>query len=464
MKLSASLDVVRFQFPSRLLWCCLWAVAITSTASLPAIAQPPATEEKPQQKEDEEEGMRRFWRRFGGGSASIYQRSHRTVRESFVGIGRDAAQSTVRILVDGVPAALGTIVDANGLILTKGSELRGSDDITCELYDNRRLPATQVGDNDDYDFALLRVDATNLKPAPWYTSELPVGSWLVTVGLKDLPVSIGVVSTAPRRILKSRALIGVRLGPNPQDPAGGAVVGMVFPNGGADRAGLKINDVIIQADDRDITTPEDLIAHVSGLLPGDRVKLRVKRNMEEKVLTAELMEEQAFSQSRVETQNSLGGPISRRRSGFPRVIQHDSVLRPEQCGGPLINLDGKVVGINIARGGRVASYAIPSHEVLQVIPTLVEKMDTYREHLLKQKLADLQQSVDKVKQVLKKFEDRLAEAIEERDEVDPEKKDELVEKTKRVDVLKLRVTEAKDRVKKLTRELDQLREQPVTKK
>ena len=32
---------------------------------------------------------------------------------------------------------------------------------------------------------------------------------------------------------------------------------------------------------------------------------------------------------------------------------------PADCGGPLVNLDGKVVGMNIARAGRTESYAIP---------------------------------------------------------------------------------------------------------
>ena len=39
---------------------------------------------------------------------------------------------------------------------------------------------------------------------------------------------------------------------------------------------------------------------------------------------------------------------------------------PNECGGPLVSLDGKVVGINIARGGRVDSYAMPAAETFEV--------------------------------------------------------------------------------------------------
>jgi serine protease Do len=61
--------------------------------------------------------------------------------------------------------------------------------------------------------------------------------------------------------------------------------------------------------------------------------------------------------------NLLGGPLSDRRTDFASALQHDSVLLPSQCGGPLVGLDGKVAGINVARAGRVESYAIPAATV-----------------------------------------------------------------------------------------------------
>ena len=44
-----------------------------------------------------------------------------------------------------------------------------------------------------------------------------------------------------------------------------------------------------------------------------------------------------------------GGPFSERRWGFPLVLPHDTPLRPKDCGGPLVDTDGQVGGINIAR-------------------------------------------------------------------------------------------------------------------
>ncbi|MEX2027294.1 MAG: S1C family serine protease, partial [Pirellulaceae bacterium] len=53
------------------------------------------------------------------------------------------------------------------------------------------------------------------------------------------------------------------------------------------------------------------------------------------------------------------------------AIQHDTVLKPSECGGPIVDLSGKVVGINIARGGRVESYALPATLVRSLLPDLM---------------------------------------------------------------------------------------------
>jgi len=74
--------------------------------------------------------------------------------------------------------------------------------------------------------------------------------------------------------------------------------------------------------------------------------------------------------SRADFQNNMGSKLSDKRTGFPNILQHDSVLKPSDCGGPLVELDGKAVGINIARAGRVESYAIPSDTVLALLPDL----------------------------------------------------------------------------------------------
>lgn len=60
---------------------------------------------------------------------------------------------------------------------------------------------------------------------------------------------------------------------------------------------------------------------------------------------------------------------SGRCDGFGKVIPRDADLKPAICGGPLFDMDGNFVGLNIARNSRVRSYAIPP----AIVRKLVEK-------------------------------------------------------------------------------------------
>ncbi len=57
------------------------------------------------------------------------------------------------------------------------------------------------------------------------------------------------------------------------------------------------------------------------------------------------------------------------------ALPHDAFVRPSDCGGPLVDTNGKVVGINIARALRVTSYAIPADTVQEVVRELRAKED-----------------------------------------------------------------------------------------
>ena len=53
------------------------------------------------------------------------------------------------------------------------------------------------------------------------------------------------------------------------------------------------------------------------------------------------------------------------------MIQHDTVLDPGECGGPIIDTSGRAIGINIARAGRVVSYALPSSLVIPAVESML---------------------------------------------------------------------------------------------
>jgi serine protease Do len=301
------------------------------------------------------------------GSAS--DRQHKTVLSAFREIVTEPTKSTAQIYCDGYRAALGTIVRSDGYIVTKASELKGK--IECQLStSSKKYEAQEVARDSATDLAILKINAQDLPAIQWISGAVPpVGSWLATPGVNSTPVAIGVLSVAARQISPPQAALGIRL--DTTDDL--ARIAAVEDGMAADRAGLKAGDVIRQVNGKEIKGAGQLKQTITSYQPGDKVTLVIERQGKEQTAYATLGNmAQLTHGDRAEFQNSLGGALSERRAGFPLAIQHDSVLKPADCGGPLVDLDGKAVGLNIARAGRVESYALPASIVRETIDRLLQ--------------------------------------------------------------------------------------------
>jgi serine protease Do len=293
-------------------------------------------------------------------------KNHTMVKAPFREVVAQSSRGTVEVYCKDRRVALGTVVTADGYILTKASELAG--DIVCKFRGEKSYSAKLIGIHDNTDLALLKIDASGLTPVRWSREKSPaVGSFLATAGASGDPLAIGVVSVGPRAIAAASGVLGIAVGQSDE----GALVEQVLDGTSAARAGIQVNDIITRVNDRSVTSRESLIETVGGFRPGDRVRLQILRG--EEVLDISTTLGNRAHGSRRDFQNRLGGDLSERRGGFPQAIQHDTVLKPRDCGGPLVDLDGRVVGVNIARAERVASYAIPTPLVLEVIDELMPR-------------------------------------------------------------------------------------------
>lgn len=327
-------------------------------------------------------------------------------RRLFRPVIADAREATVQIRCGGKRVAYGSVVGPDGWVLTKASQLRGA--VTVRLPGGDAYPARIVGVDRDYDLAMLKIEAAGLstldlqpgvgagsamlvraereKPdtqdagddsttteqeSPGtvaVASILQAGNWVATVGYGRDPVAIGVVSVLPREIDRRRGLLGIRMAVDEEqaegEPSGGVRIDRVFDETGASRAGLEAGDTILSIDGDAVSTNSDVAEAIRAHYPGDEVVLAIRRGGERLELRAVLTGEvRDFGISRSQYQNSLGGKLSNRRFGFPVAMQHDTVLAPEDCGGPIVDIDGRVVGFNIARAGRTETYALPTEAV-----------------------------------------------------------------------------------------------------
>jgi serine protease Do len=271
--------------------------------------------------------------------------------------------SIVSLSVDGRPAAFGTVMDSSGLVLTKASEVK-SGKLSGRLPNAQVVTAELLGTDEEQDLALVRVHSPELKPIAWASGDVKIGQWAVTPGMSKEPVAVGIVSALPRRILPQRALIGVQFDVRAPEP----VIEQLLPGMGAEKAGIKPGDIIVAVNGTSVTNREQVSGILRELREGQTVKLGVRRAAEILEKNVQMMAQPSEqparrASGRQQRASSITGAVSRRAEGFAEVIEHDTVLQPSLCGGPLVNLEGLAVGINIARAGRVTSYALSARLV-----------------------------------------------------------------------------------------------------
>ncbi|MFI4873702.1 MAG: S1C family serine protease [Blastopirellula sp. JB062] len=307
----------------------------------------------------------------------VNERSNVRVMAAFREVVAKPHDSTIELLIEKERIALGGIVDAQGWVITKASQVLAQpnlDKLVCRLSNGDTYAAEIAAQDGKFDVALVKIEATGLNPIEMADTEPVVGSLLATTSPKDEPLAIGVMSSAARTIQSEFGVLGIRL-PGSGEDASEARVMQVFSKSAADKSGLVVGDLIRSVNDITISSANHLQRAIRGYQPGDVVRLTIARGDGEVDVLCTLGNrftgtDGPEGMARHEFQNHLGGPLSSRRSGFPTAFQHDTFLRPEDCGGPVVNLDGKVVGLNIARAGRVASYAIPASILSEVVQRL----------------------------------------------------------------------------------------------
>ena len=339
----------RFQIVGLLVCLALWACGEVLAGAEAAVQSPPR-----------ERGR---WRR-----GLPNGKNEPAVRLAFQEVLERASAATVRVLADGEEVALGAVVESNGYLVSKASVLHGKTRILCRFKDGTERETRIVAENGTQDLVLLRVEATNLPALSWREGDLPPGSLVATTAPGNQPVAIGVTSAA-RRVhgrpepQKARGWLGIELKAGPS----GVVVENVVAGSPAAKADVHPGDEIRQIDGAVMTSVDQVVATVGARPSGRTIKLIVHRKDEKVEIVATLAKPQPV---RAPQDAWGGGPFSERRSGFPQVLPHDTPLRPKDCGGPLVDTEGRAVGINIARALRVTTYALPASIVRETVTAL----------------------------------------------------------------------------------------------
>ena len=292
---------------------------------------------------------------------------------AFAPVAAAAKKSIVRITCDGEDCALGVILDADGLILTKANDLHGT--LRVRLADDSLHDAKQVATHRPHDLALLKIDAHKLQPIAFAPSkQTAAGTWVVAPLPSGAVAGFGVVSVLACRCPLYKGPVddpgnSPYLGVALEGVEGGVRVTSIVPGTPAEKVGLMAGDVIHGVGGTEITGYDDFVAALAKYRPGNSVELKTRRAETEAIVSV-ILESRPLGSFRGEMQNRMGSELSSRRTGFSTILQHDAVIRPSDCGGPLVDLDGHVLGLNICRAGRTESWALPTEAINAVLPEL----------------------------------------------------------------------------------------------
>lgn len=299
--------------------------------------------------------------------SSLPLRDLDTIKQAFAQVVAGVRGCVVLVRSGQNDVAWGTIVGPDGWIVTKADELEPP--ITCRLPDGRELPAEIIGISPQHDVAMLKIDARDLPEIVWHRGEDPqVGRWLISPAFGgEIPAVIGVLAAPRRSIPIQPGILGVTL----RDTDSGPSVTEVLEGTAAFAAGIKAGDIVLSVEGIATGKSADVVRAVRNHRPGETIILKIRRGEEEQEIQAVLKPSDTPDARKRRMQNASGIGVSRRADDYPAVLQHDGVLPPKQCGGPVVDSDGNVIGINIARAGRTETFVLPADVLLDLMYDLM---------------------------------------------------------------------------------------------
>lgn len=338
--------------------------------------------------------------------------------KSLVPAVKKVSGGTVGVRVWRKRVGFGTVVEP-GKVLAKWSEVRRDvRSLSCRTGDGEWLPAKVSGVYADADLAILEVKGLKAKPVVFADEKsLKLGSFLALARPDGEAAAMGVVSVLPRSLRSSdRAFLGIVMDLEFEGP--GVLVRRVEPETGAESSGIKPGDVILTVMDQKVNGTFELGTALQRLEPGENVKISYRRGEKSKTVEVKLGERPKAPRipyNRMERMNNMGGHrYSDVKDGFRDVIQSDMQLDPEDCGAPVVDLDGRVIGLAVARAGRIKSFIVPASTITEILKTkpaepelreLVERDRNFEGEdpfeVMRRKMAEMQRLMKEIEEMEK---------------------------------------------------------------
>jgi serine protease Do len=272
--------------------------------------------------------------------------------------------SVISILNEDVPVGLGTVID-EGIAVVMASALPPKP--RCRLPDGSVCEVIVIGEDRANDIAVIKVPAQSTQAIELDDIDtLPTGTMIASISPEGLPRTLGIVSVAPRTLadahppqyklpLQLKADQGFLV--LDQESKSGPGIQIMMPHGIAKVAGVKAGDRLTSVDGQPINSQDDFVKEMNGKRSGDVISAEVDRDGHLLSLRIPLLPE-------VEA-GALNATW--RSDDYPIAFEYSPPVRAIECGGPLLDLLGRVVGITVGRPNSHAGWAIPISVIRQIV-------------------------------------------------------------------------------------------------
>jgi serine protease Do len=287
---------------------------------------------------------------------------------------RQVLQTSSAVILDGRrEIGYGVVISADGYILAKASEVQQAKALAVTVDQTNYREVKSLAVDATWDVVILKIEASGLQPVVYApTSAVPQGTWVVANGATTRTMRRLLAGIVSAKIREIPAAGGAALGVVLNAKSKSLEVAEVNDKGGAKEAGLQPGDVISAIDGKRVSKPEEISTALLKNKAGSIVKLSFRRKGGEMTAEVRLSARAELFADPDDRNDQMSGDFSPRRSGFPRVLQHDILGGRSVVGGPLLDLDGRCIGMNIARANRAESYAIPAEELKELAERLMK--------------------------------------------------------------------------------------------
>ena len=294
------------------------------------------------------------------------------MQEYLAGSVKEKITAIVQVNSSDSPSILGTVISSDGYILTKASEI-GSD-LSCNIGETA-YPATLYAEDPENDLALLKVEAKGLTYIKWQAHNPGAIVFSPTQNTDEL--GFGIIGHDTIKLSENffnvnspekNTSLGVAL----EHKSNSFKIAAFLPDSPLKKAGAVVGDTVISVNGIKTETRQDLVEAISKLSPGLEVSLELKSSDQKiKTLITPLLKAEEKSYPVTDKDYRITD-ISYRRSGFPSVFIHDGIMEAWQCGGPVFDLKGRAVGINIARHSRTSTLAVSADQIREAINKMMK--------------------------------------------------------------------------------------------